>query len=274
MPGWLLDVVGVSHLGRRAEQQDAFRIRELPADGAWLVVLADGMGGAAAGAVASRIAVDGFVASFVAAREAGQDVGNSFKTALAEVNERIAGVQEASPETLGMGTTLVGVYLSRESLSWISIGDSPLWRFRDRALHRLNEDHSLRELAKPTNRVNANTLTSALTGGELSIVDGPRSAEPLINGDCLMLASDGLLTLPEPRLAEELHKSGKVQPKAIADAILQAVVDAGLPNQDNCTLVIAAPGKKSRFRLGLFAIMAIATIGLVAMGALAYQLVG
>src|SRR3954454_22221591 len=93
--------------GSRSQQQDAVRLRWLAADRAWLIVLADGMGGHAAGDLASKIAVDSFVGTFAATREAGSGLEAAFKRALEDANAKIGEVQAVRPETKGMGTTLV-----------------------------------------------------------------------------------------------------------------------------------------------------------------------
>src|SRR5258705_4960407 len=93
--------------GARSQQQDAVRIRWLADETAWLIVLADGMGGHAAGDLASKIAVDSFVGTFASLREQDTGLEESFRVALDDANTRIAAVQAARPETKGMGTTLV-----------------------------------------------------------------------------------------------------------------------------------------------------------------------
>src|SRR5580692_418514 len=130
--------------GARSQQQDSVRVRWLADEQAWLIALADGMGGHAAGDLASKIAVDSFVGTFAARRDEQDDLGQAFQLALEDANARIAAVQSARPETSGMGTTLVAAHVSREGLRWISVGDSLLLLYRDGGLTQLNEDHSLR----------------------------------------------------------------------------------------------------------------------------------
>jgi len=102
-------------------------------------VVADGMGGAQAGEVASRIAVETF--------EQGLPEDGSPEERLAsrarEANKRIHELSRTEPERAGMGTTLTAAYVDRDDLSIAHVGDSRAYLFRDGALERLTQDHSL-----------------------------------------------------------------------------------------------------------------------------------
>src|ERR1700679_1424453 len=157
--------------GGRSVQQDAVRVRWLANEQAWLIVLADGMGGHAAGEVASKLAVDSFVAAFAARREADAPYSEAFSYALDEANMLIGSVQTSQPQTTGMGTTLVAAHIAGKKLRWISVGDSPLWLVRGGIATRLNADHSLRRVSAATRQnASANTLTSALVGRKIDSI--------------------------------------------------------------------------------------------------------
>ena len=103
-----------------------------------MFVVADGMGGAQAGEVASRIAVEAF--------EQGLPDSGSPEERLAtrarEANQRIYELSRADHERAGMGTTLTAAYLD-DSLAIAHVGDSRAYLFRDGTLKRLTQDHSL-----------------------------------------------------------------------------------------------------------------------------------
>src|SRR5262249_52790667 len=141
-------------------------------------------------------------------------------------NAAIAEERARDPSLNGMGSTLVIAAIDSRGVHWVSVGDSPLWLWRRGDLQRLNRGHSMGPVldqmaergeitrdaaaADPTR----GRLRSALTGGELALVD--LSAEParLDKGDSILLASDGLLGLGPRAFAKRL-RSGKA-PKDIA----------------------------------------------------------
>src|ERR1700751_607275 len=104
-----------------------------------LFVVADGMGGARAGEVASRIAVESF------ARGIGSGAGA--EAALAgrgrEANARIYERSHRHAEEAGMGTTLTAMHVGADEVTIAHVGDSRAYRLRDGTLERLTEDHSL-----------------------------------------------------------------------------------------------------------------------------------
>ncbi len=233
-------VFGAAIQGQRSEQQDSFCSIWLPKERAWLLIIADGMGGHAAGEVASRIAVDTFITSFNAARSAGTGLEEALNLSLDSANARIASTQRASPETIGMGTTLVAAHLSTNGLAWISVGDSPLWLYRADKLIRLNEDHSLRGAVAAGARGVGNLLQSALNGQTIALIDCRAQPYPLLAGDLVLISSDGLLTLTEDEIAATVRQSSVGGPEAITRAILDAVEDRRKSNQDNCAVVVAS----------------------------------
>lgn len=238
-------VFGAAIQGQRSEQQDSFRSIWLTAERAWLLIVADGMGGHAAGGMASRIAADSFVKAFSASRAAGVELRTALKAALDDANAQIAKAQVIAPEFAGMGTTLVAVYLSHKHLGWISVGDSPFWLLRNGTIERLNEDHSLRSVVADDATVSGNILRSVLNGEPIPLIDCQVPAQLLGAHDILLLASDGLLTLQENDIAAEVLQHASRGPEAVARSLLRAVQDRGKSKQDNCTVVVAIPPPES-----------------------------
>jgi protein phosphatase len=162
-----------------------------------------------------------------------------------------------------MGCTLVAVVLADEGVYWISVGDSPLWLWRRGRLRRLNQDHAYRSVlahhvsngemsaADAARHPDRNALISALTGDKLSLVDLPRQAYPLNNGDQLLLASDGVLTLAEREIAAVLAGGvpGETGP---CQRLLAAVAARQHATQDNTTVLwvrsAGSPAKVSLWR--------------------------
>jgi serine/threonine protein phosphatase PrpC len=233
------EIDAVAILGDREEQQDAYGVQVQP-DGSCLVVLADGMGGHAAGRVASRLAVDAFIATAQQALGANPSLANAFDRAVESANAAIASDQVAHPERHGMGTTLVGAHISVEGIAWTSVGDSILFLWRDGELIRLNEDHSLRAVTKDAAKA-ANALVSALTGEEIAMIDQHAAPLSFAPNDLVIFASDGLLTLTADAIGKSLDQAEARSLIEIGDALIAAVVATGKPHQDNTTLVLARP---------------------------------
>ncbi len=230
--------------GARNYQEDAAAVRP-EAGGGLAAVLADGMGGHAGGAVASEVATASFIEAFAAA--AGDE-----RTRLAEAldlaNAAIADRAAGRPELRGMGCTLVGVAFRPASLDWISVGDSPLYLVRRGEILRLNEDHSmapeidrlaaLGRMSPDLARIDPrrHVLRSALMGGEIELIDCPQTPLALEPGDVVVLASDGIHSIPEAEIAR-LAAAAETS-DAAAEALLAAVATAGDPHQDNTTVVV------------------------------------
>jgi protein phosphatase len=240
--------VGLAHAiradrGARSYQEDAAATR--PHVGWLAAVLADGMGGHAGGAVASEVASTAFLDALSAnPRDEPPRLAEALDLANAAIAERAAG----RPELRGMGCTLIGAKFGPAGLDWISVGDSPLYLVRAGRICRLNEDHSL---APEIDRMAAlgrmswdmaridprrHVLRSALMGGEIELIDRSQAPLALEPGDVVILASDGIHTVPEAEIARLVATAEA--PDAAAEALITAVAAAGDPHQDNATVVV------------------------------------
>jgi protein phosphatase len=201
-------------------------------------VVADGMGGAQAGEVASKIATETF--------EQGLPDSGSPEERLAErvreANHQIHELSRTDRERAGMGTTLTAAYVDDTSVAIAHVGDSRAYLFRDGTLERLTQDHSLVE-----ELVRQGKLTPEQAAGhpQRSIITralGPEASVevdtwtyPVKAGDILLLCSDGLTTMiSEDRVAEVLGEGGSLQGRA--DALIDAANEAG--GRDNITVVL------------------------------------
>ncbi len=224
-------------LGTRASQQDT-SILEVLSDGTELLALvADGMGGHAAGALASQTVAKTFATAFLRLRFDPRGLEAALRGALSEANLAIAEVQHGHPDRSGMGTTLVAAHVSPQGVAWISVGDSVLLLCRAGGLRRLNEDHSLRSLPGFSGGRQGNLLRSAINGGELALVDCSPDPLRLEPGDALVLASDGLLTLSGDDILALVEKHSAEGPEALGTALIEAVDRRQDPKQDNCSVV-------------------------------------
>jgi len=158
---------------------------------------------------------------------------------------------------------LIGAYIDKNGLQWISVGDSPLFLFRNGKLSRLNADHSMAPLISESlsqgkitkdeaqNHPNRHALRSAVMGDELPLIDAPNSPIALFKGDVVILASDGLLTLSMKEIELIISRNLGGQAETLAQLLLSAVEAKKLPRQDNTSVqVIAMPSTMIQSRYG------------------------
>ena len=207
-----------------------------------VAVVADGMGGHAAGNVASQTAVHEFVQAY--GTQGG--VRDRLQSALDRANEAIAKAVDLDAALSGMGTTLVAAAVTEQGLYWISVGDSPLYLFRAGRLERLNEDHSMRpviarlleEDPDAAAHYSPNQLLSVLMGDQIEKTDAPATPRLLKAGDIVLLATDGIETLSEAETADVIAGRRTDGPHAVVEALLTAVEAKCHPRQDNTTVVV------------------------------------
>lgn len=254
------DFAGRQLLGSRKTQEDSYAF-SIIADSEdvvekLLVVIADGMGGHYGGQKASQIAVEAFVEEFFQHKPT-VDSNDSFALheSLIYANDLISqSIDDSDGELHGMGTTLLAATISRGQLQWISVGDSPLFLYRNHNLQRLNADHSMRpyiasQIAKGKLQAEAlavhpqrNALRSALLGEEISLIDAPAAPFELEPQDLLLFASDGLQVLDERTLADHLAESQSRTAPQLIRGIFAAITALNNPKQDNVTLAAVFAG--------------------------------
>jgi PPM family protein phosphatase len=243
--------------GGRNYQEDAAEVRSASPRSATeaeeaahlTAVLADGMGGHAGGALASGLACKFFLHAFASSSG---DIPARLEEALGLANDAIAKEVVENPALEGMGCTLIGTCFGPAGVEWVSVGDSPLFLVRKGEIVLLNEDHSLApeidklaaagriswEAARADPR--RHYLRSALTGGEIELIDRSRRALALQPGDVVILASDGIQTLAHDEILRVVQKNIATGSDRIAEALLAAVEAAGEAYQDNTTVVVVA----------------------------------
>ncbi len=254
-----IDAYGLTDVGKkRKHNEDAYALDE----GEGLFIVADGMGGHAAGEVAAKITVE-TIEEFIAATRQKEEATWPFKynhelhfnsnrlaIAIEKANERVMSAVAAQPWLKGMGTTVVAGLLNEKILSLAHVGDSRAYLYRAGELTRLTDDHSwvheqvsagiLTEEEAKTHPLK-NVVTRALGGGP-SVAPDLREME-FSRGDAFLFCSDGLTTMLSD---EEIRDSIAVDEMRTAEALCQGLVD--LANDkggvDNITVVyVRIPGR-------------------------------
>jgi PPM family protein phosphatase len=217
---------------QRRENEDSLLAR------APLFVVADGMGGARAGEVASRLAVEIFARGIGDAREPEAELANLVRDANARIYDR----SHRHADQAGMGTTLTAMYVGASEVSVAHVGDSRAYRMRDGALRRLTEDHSLVDELIREGRL---TPEEAVEHPQRSVITralGPESAVDVDTlsfagraGDVYLLCSDGLTTMVGEDVLEELL-SEHPRLRDAGEALISAANEAG--GRDNITVLL------------------------------------
>jgi PPM family protein phosphatase len=204
-----------------------------------LFVVADGMGGAQAGEVASRIAIETFER---APQTSGPPEARLAKL-VRDANHQIYDRSRAESSRAGMGTTLTAAYLDDARLAIAHVGDSRAYLFRDGELTRLTQDHSLVDELLRQGKL---TEEQAAEHPQRSIITRALGPEPEVDvdtwtypvraGDVLLLCSDGLTSMiSEGRVGEILAGADSLQDAA--DELIDEANEAG--GRDNITVVLS-----------------------------------
>ena len=255
-----LEVVGRSEVGRvRASNEDSYGYDMRQG----VFVVCDGMGGHAAGEVASKIAVDTVLSYFRDKEPLAADVSladaplgaQMMSDAVNKANERILEYAEGHASASGMGTTLVAARFDDGKFTIAHVGDSRIYLMREGTLLQLTEDHSL---VMEQVRRGIMTLEEAKQSSAQHIItralgtednSPPDLAEfPAEIGDVLMLTTDGVLRhLEDPQIHEVLLQAQSLQ--AACDKLIDMALEAG--GEDNATCVLIRVKKSES---GAFAI--------------------
>ena len=257
----VIEAFGLTDVGRkRKHNEDAFALDV--ADG--LFIVADGMGGHAAGEVAARITVE-TISEFIAATRQKEEATWPFKydhsldfnsnrlaIAIEKANERVMAAVAAQPWLKGMGTTVVAGLLNEKILSLAHVGDSRAYLYRNGTLRRLTDDHSwvheqvaagiLTEDEAKSHPLK-NVVTKALGGGP-SVAPDLQELE-FSPRDRFLFCSDGLTTMLSDEEIEDVV-AGHEDPQELCRALVDLANEKG--GVDNITVVVArvvAPAEAS-----------------------------
>jgi len=198
----------------------------------FLLAVADGLGGANAGEVASRMVLEDFREKIYLLAPGLDPEGLKIAVSALALGTHLKIVEEgfADPARSGMGTTLVALLWYEGRLVLINAGDSRLYRFRNGKLTQLSTDHSLRNLLGSL--APSNVITNCFGGGNAFYADVAPAGEDLLNGDIFLLCSDGLSgMLTDGEIEEILDEEG------YEDALLAGAKQRG--GFDNVSYVLA-----------------------------------
>jgi protein phosphatase len=224
--GWITDP------GRKRRHNEDAYVCEPP-----LFAIADGMGGAQAGEVASRLAA-------AALKESGASTGGEQRIVdlIQEANRRVYDRSNTDPNTSGMGTTMTVALVENGRVAFGHVGDSRAYLIRAGAMEQVTEDHSLvNELLKSgklspeeaESHPQRSVITRALgTDPDVDVDTFTIDAE---NGDVFLLCSDGLTDMVDEQQILDLVEQNRPDMDAALKALVRAANRGG--GEDNITVV-------------------------------------
>ena len=233
------------HIGAREDQQDSFGVSDpnVYVRNGLMAVVADGMGGLANGRAVSSALVSTFQEGFQYARPGMDRADLLLELAIranAGVNQMLRGAERS-------GSTLVAASVCEGMLHFLTVGDSRIYLYRGGALLQLNREHIYQEelAAKALNQLvsiqqvrgdrQAHSLTSYFGIGRIPLMDRNYEGIRLVNGDKILLASDGVFgTLSQAQMEAALERDVTEAAKVLGDWIRTA----NRPHQDNNTAVV------------------------------------
>ena len=240
-------VGNVQGVGQRERQEDSFAVlnasnaQELERRGLFAVVC-DGMGGMEDGKESSEAAVEAFLQLFQSVLDEG-DVPRQLREGALAVSDGI--FQRFAGRS---GTTVVAVRILRDTLHWLSVGDSAIFLKRGEGVFQLNEEQTclndlyrreLREDVIQKDRAGGDEDARRLTAGvgmqDLEAVDQSLRPWRLQRGDAILLCSDGISGILSPA---ELREAMSLPPDEGCRLLETFVEEKALPGQDNYTGIL------------------------------------
>lgn len=269
-------VFGISNVGKvRKHNEDSFLVAQLErsmrvyqstrpvSDGSkvkgppqgWLMMVADGMGGHAAGEVASAMTVDALARyaftlmpwMLPRSKDDSRILAHGLREAVKQCQQQVRQAAATGEGKHGMGTTLTMAYVTWPNLFVVHVGDSRMYAFREGALHQVTRDHTLAQQLVDSKVISedeaetsdfSNILVNAV-GGDSEEVRVELHHALLFPDDVILLCSDGLTKHVKRddvgAALEAVAKGGDVE--AAAKGLVDKANDAG--GTDNVTVVIA-----------------------------------
>jgi protein phosphatase len=247
----------ISRLGRTLETIDTSLpsgdVPERSEEVNYVMILADGMGGHAAGEIASRMAISALISLalempdwILKVDEAhAREIEQRSRTRVQEVGAMLVERAHRDPALEGMGTTLTVVRSLGRDLVITHVGDSRAYLLRAGALHRLTRDHTYAQLLVDVGQLapgavasspHRHLLTNAL-GGSITDVQVDTDRLRLEDGDRVLLCSDGLTDLVDEESLTRILQ-GATRSSDACERLVQQALDRG--GRDNVTVIVAA----------------------------------
>jgi PPM family protein phosphatase len=245
MPNWT--IAAFTHRGRvRSVNEDALAVHKriltgdmtVPlvisaADDSCVLMIADGMGGHAQGALASRAVLDYLVAAIDRLVDPA-----SCADVIEDANQHLFDLMREHDERLGMGSTIVGAVLKADQLVTFNVGDSRTYLFSSGQLIQLSHDDVPEHENYRVGPRRSHAITQALGGSSLPVAIKPHVTVevPLASGEILLLCSDGLTDMVDHHAIESILSDARTPVETVRRLAAKAFRAGG---RDNISLIAA-----------------------------------
>lgn len=246
-------LVGTSSvIGRRNEQQDAIKADteySFMEDDKAIFVLCDGMGGLSGGERASGLC-SSIVFDLFHQLEPNVTIPQFYKSVIAQADDEVRLLKREDGVSLNAGTTLASIVIEENHMYWASVGDSRIYIIRGDEILCITQDHNflmlLNEKVKrgemtqeeAENNPKKEALVSYIGMGGVNYIDMNNKAFQLLNGDRIVLCSDGLYrSVTEDELKYVVHQYDS-DLQATAEALTALAMNKNLRNQDNTSVIV------------------------------------
>ena len=242
-----------STIGTRVSQQDACTVRKVEESRLVYAVLCDGMGGMAAGEIASNIAVN-FLAKSIEHKVSGENLIEQMIAFTMAADMQINQLTNTAGEPLRSGTTMVMVVIKDGYLRWTSVGDSKIYLIRKQEIFPLTNEHNYLFMAEQRKddesfefnpQVRGDSLVSYLGVGELPYIDISEKPLKLKEGDIVVLCSDGLYRSLSEEQIKVMFLSENQDMERAAQMLTTAAAMNAMEEQDNTTVITLKYMKES-----------------------------
>ena len=236
-----------TNIGRRSENEDSCTIPD-KAHPSPFVAVSDGMGGHAAGAVASKLIIEGLREELFRLRP--DDIVSQLRSAVKQVNFDVYRTAQDDPALYGMGATLVLAALFSGTYVALNVGDSRLYKYSDHTLTQISHDHTYVQMLVDSGSI---TPEEAKVHPQRNLITRSVGLEMRVEpefyigewgpGDILLLCSDGLHgSVPEETMIQILETGASLSSRC------RKLVDTALQfgASDNITAVLAEHGGGSQ----------------------------
>ena len=231
--GLRLEAAALSDVGRRRpNNEDSFGY-DLEQS---VFIVCDGMGGMAAGEVASTVAVEEVLESFRKSCLTPMQLEERLLAAITAANRTVWHLAQSRPEFRGMGTTLVAACVQGDRIVVANVGDSRAYFMRDGGCVQITEDHTYaKQIGEETGSTMLQQFITRAVGAEPRVQPDFFTAE-LQPGDTVLLATDGLTRYVDAKAIAD-HVQQTRQLEEVCRSLATAVLDYGADDNLTCVLV-------------------------------------